>query len=77
MVPVLLFLPQSHHFGRVASHGDTKGSGQPEICQFQFARFIDEEILRLQVPVQNVSAVTVREAEQQLKPIENSKRVKS
>ena len=43
------------------------GAGQPEIGQFEFADFADEQILRLEIPVEDLAPVDVREATQELK----------
>jgi hypothetical protein len=43
--------------------------GQPEICQLEFCRaVVYEQVLRLQVAVQDVAAVAVGEAAEQLEP---------
>lgn len=45
------------HFMSVDPHWNSKGSGQPEVCQFNHPLVIYQEILRFQVSVQNSSWV--------------------
>lgn len=46
---------------------NTLGPGQPEVGQFQFAHFADEQVLRFHVPVQNSSLMAIGKPPQQLK----------
>ena len=61
-------VPQRHHFGRVAPHRDAERARQPKVGQLQLAALVDQQVLRLQVAVEDVAAVAVREAAQQLEP---------
>lgn len=46
--------------------GDALGTGQPKIGQLQLARFADEQVLRLHVPVQHPSLMAIGKPSQQL-----------
>ena len=59
-------LTPAAHLSWVTANGDPKGASQTEISQFQLPIPVDEQVLRLQVPVQHVSAVTEAQAFQQL-----------
>mmetsp|Transcript_23231 Transcript_23231/g.33770 ORF Transcript_23231/g.33770 Transcript_23231/m.33770 type:complete len:208 (-) Transcript_23231:296-919(-) len=59
-------VPQSHHFVRVAAHGDAKGAGQAEIRQLQLALAVDEQVLRLQVPVEHTVVMAEGDPPKQL-----------
>ena len=61
-------VPQRDDLGRVAPHRDAERPRQPEVGQLQLAALVDQQVLGLQVAVQDVAAVAVREAAQQLKP---------
>ena len=57
-------VPQRDDLGRVAPHRDAERPRQPEVGQLQLAALVDEQVLGLQVAVQDVAAVAVREAAQ-------------
>ena len=61
-------VPQRHDLGRVAPHRDAERPRQPEVGQLQLAALVDQQVLGLQVAVEDVAAVAVREAAQQLEP---------
>ena len=58
---IFLPVPQSDHLGRVTSDWDTEGPSEAEICQLEFSGFVDEQILRFQITVKDVPAVTIRQ----------------
>lgn len=45
---------------RVRAHGDPKRTREPKIGQLQIVSFVDEEILRLEVAMQDPVGVTVQ-----------------
>jgi hypothetical protein len=44
---------------RIGAHGDTKRTGEPKVSQFQVVPVVNEEILRLEVPMEDPVGVTI------------------
>ena len=61
-----LFPLLDSHLVCVGSDGDAERSGEAEVCEFDGAVSVDEEVLRLQVAVQHAVRVAVGDARQEL-----------
>lgn len=62
-------VPQRDHLARECVHGDPERTRQPEVAQLQLPALRDQQVLRLQVPVQDLVLVAERQPLQQL-PLE-------
>src|SRR5690349_8603635 len=54
------------HLVGICPERHTKGTGETEICQLKVAVFVNQQVLRLQVTVQNTVSMTVAHALAQL-----------
>ena len=59
-------VPQRDHLVAVRLGGHRLGARQTEVRQLQLAQLVDEQVLRLEVPVQHPVLVAVGQAAQQL-----------
>ena len=61
-------IPEGDHLCGKTPDRDAKGSRQPKVRKFQFASLVDQQVLGFQIPMENIPAVAVGQAPQQLIP---------
>lgn len=52
-------VPECDDLGGETPDGDPEGSRQPKVRKFKLASLVDQQVLRFQIAVENVPAVTV------------------
>lgn len=60
-------VPERDDLVRKGVDGYTEGSGETEVGQLEFSAFVDEEVLRFQVSMEDSVLVTERRAFEQLR----------
>ena len=55
-------VPEGHYLVGVHAHGDAKGAGQAEVGDLDRTVLVDQQVLRLQIPVEDPPLVAEKHA---------------